>query len=146
MMKDKTNYEKVREFHKAFGLDLDNKNPNKKLVKLRDELIREEYIEIYKEIIGDNKHDDDSYDIYSPIYHMYNGDFNRQKVAKELADLLYVVYGTAAAFGIDIDTVFNIVHASNMSKLDEDGKPVYREDGKVLKGPNYKEANLGGVV
>ena len=67
---------------------------------------------------------------------------NLVNVAKELADLLYVVYGTAAAYGIPIDDVYREVHKSNMSKLGEDGKPIYREDGKVLKGPNYKPADL----
>ncbi len=66
-------------------------------------------------------------------------------LAKELADLLYVVYDTSAAFGLDIDRVFAEVHSSNMSKLDADGKPIYREDGKVLKGPNYQSPNLGWV-
>jgi predicted HAD superfamily Cof-like phosphohydrolase len=67
-------------------------------------------------------------------------------LAKELADLLYVVYGTAVTFGIDIDKVFAEVHSSNMSKLGVDGKPIYREDGKVLKGPNYAPPNLEWVA
>lgn len=66
-------------------------------------------------------------------------------LAKELADLLYVVYDAAAAFGLDIDKVFAEVHSSNMSKLGSDGKPIYREDGKVLKGPNYTPPNLEWV-
>jgi len=59
------------------------------------------------------------------------------EVADALTDLLYVVYGAGHAFGINLDLAFNNVHASNMSKMGEDGKPIYREDGKVLKGPNY---------
>jgi predicted HAD superfamily Cof-like phosphohydrolase len=68
------------------------------------------------------------------------------EVADALTDLLYVVYGAGHAFGIDLDECFNEVHESNMSKLGEDGKPVYREDGKVLKGPNYFPPNLEEIV
>jgi predicted HAD superfamily Cof-like phosphohydrolase len=71
---------------------------------------------------------------------LYNG--GKAPLAKEIADLLYVTYGLAATYGIHIDEVFNRVHESNMSKLGEDGKPVYRNDGKVLKGPNYKEPEI----
>ena len=69
-------------------------------------------------------------------------DIDKKAVAKELADLLYVVYGTAVSLGIPIDDVFCEVHTSNMSKLDDNGKPIYREDGKVLKGPHYFQPNL----
>ena len=65
---------------------------------------------------------------------------------KELADLVYVCYQYAANLGWDLDEAMYRVHQSNMSKLDEDGKPVYREDGKVLKGPNYKPPNLEDLV
>ena len=68
------------------------------------------------------------------------------KLAKELADLLYVVYGTAAAFGLPIDEVYREVHESNMSKLGEDGKPVYREDGKVLKPSGWTAPDVEGVL
>lgn len=61
----------------------------------------------------------------------------REHMLKELTDLLYVIHQMAAAFDWDICSAFNRVHASNMSKLDENGKPIYREDGKILKGPNY---------
>jgi len=66
---------------------------------------------------------------------------DKAALTKELADILYVVYGTAITFGLPLDTVFNRVHASNMSKL-VDGKPLYRDDGKVLKGPNYQPPKL----
>lgn len=59
------------------------------------------------------------------------------EIADALTDLLYVVYGAGAAYGIDLDATFDEVHESNMSKLGEDGNPIYREDGKILKGPNY---------
>jgi len=87
--------------------------------------------------------------------HINFGDSNRDhqhqtvnvvNLAKELADLLYVVYGTAAAYGIPIDDVYREVHRSNMSKLGPDGKPIYREDGKVLKGPNYTPADIQKVL
>lgn len=64
------------------------------------------------------------------------------EIAKELCDLLYVVYGMGHSMGIDLNACFNRVHESNMSKLGPDGKPIYREDGKVLKGPNYREPSL----
>ena len=65
---------------------------------------------------------------------------------KELADLVYVCYQYAANMRWDLDEALNRVHTSNMSKLDEDGKPIYREDGKVLKGPNYLPPNLDDLV
>jgi len=68
------------------------------------------------------------------------------KLLKELADTAYVVYGFAATFGWDLDEAFRRVHASNMSKLGPDGKPIYREDGKVLKGENYQEPDLTDLV
>ena len=71
---------------------------------------------------------------------------NREDLAKELTDLLYVCYWTAAKIGIDVNEAFRRVHASNMSKLGPDGKPGKREDGKVLKGPNYHAPDLSGVV
>jgi predicted HAD superfamily Cof-like phosphohydrolase len=68
------------------------------------------------------------------------------EVADALTDILYVVYGMAHAYGIPIDECFEEVHRSNMSKLGEDGKPVYREDGKVIKGPNYSKPDLKKVL
>jgi NTP pyrophosphatase (non-canonical NTP hydrolase) len=67
---------------------------------------------------------------------------DEENLIKELADLVYVTYGYAATFGWNLDEAVRRVHASNMSKLDEDGQPIFREDGKVLKGPNYKEPYL----
>ena len=69
-----------------------------------------------------------------------------QNCLKELADLVYVCYQYAANMGWDLDEAMFRVHQSNMSKLDENGKPIYREDGKVLKGPNYKPPNLADLV
>ena len=78
---------------------------------------------------------------YSP------NDLNLQtEVLKELSDVIYVCYQFAAAFGLDLDTAMERVFESNMSKLDDDGKPIYREDGKVLKGPNYKKPRLDDLI
>ena len=70
----------------------------------------------------------------------------RVHLLKELADLVYVCNQMAAAFDWNLQAAHNRVHASNMSKLGEDGKPIYREDGKILKGPNYFEPNLMDLV
>ena len=71
---------------------------------------------------------------------------NREDLAKELTDILYVCYWTAAKIGIDVNEAFRRVHASNMSKLGPDGKPIKREDGKVLKGPGYHAPDLSDIV
>jgi len=68
-----------------------------------------------------------------------------EELTKELADLLYVTIGFAVTFGLPLVEVFERVHQSNMSKLGEDGKPIYREDGKVMKGPNYQPPQLGDL-
>lgn len=115
-----TPQEKVREFHAVFG-GLGPRYPQHPLPSialLRARLVNEEAKEFEQAIKA--------------------GDI--VNAAKELADLLYVVYGAADAYGIELDTVFDLVHESNMSKLGADGKPVVREDGKVLKGPNFKPA------
>ena len=69
----------------------------------------------------------------------------QEETLKELADLVYVCYQYAENMGWNLDEALNLVHLSNMSKLDEDGKPIYREDGKVLKGPNYKPPDLSDL-
>ena len=69
-----------------------------------------------------------------------------QECLKELADLVYVCYQYAANMGWDLDEAMHRVHESNMSKLDDEGKPIFREDGKVLKGPNYKPPNLEDLI
>lgn len=122
-----TNFELVADFHNAMGMTVGKWPPTQEEAILRATLIEEEYEEVANEMLG-----------YFPEQ------MNKQKIAKELADLLYVVYGTAVSFGIPIDDVFAEVHRSNMSKL-VDGKPLKREDGKVLKGPNYSPANLDHI-
>lgn len=112
------NFEKVREFQTTFNQDLKDKPYT------REKLIREEVEEVLDEL-------------YKP-----NWAFSREKLAKEIADLLYVTYGLAVDHGIDcIDEVFARVHTSNMSKA-VNGKAEFREDGKILKGPNYEPPNL----
>ena len=71
---------------------------------------------------------------------------NADNLLKELADVIYVTYGYAAAFGWDLDEALRRVHASNMSKLGDDGQPIYRDDGKVQKGPNYQKPDLSDLV
>lgn len=113
----------VREFHEAFGLSLDVE-PDTELRRLRRNLIEEETQELAEALtLGDV-----------------------MEIAKELADLVYVAYGTAVSLGIDLDLVIEQVHASNMSKLGADGKPVLREDGKVLKGPGYRPPDLSRLT
>ena len=121
-----TNYEQVKEFHEAFDIELDVWPYGKGLRDLRGKLIEEEFNEVMDEL--------------------FDPEPSRERIAKELADLLYVTYGTAASLGIPIDAVFREVHKSNMSKLGTDGKPVRRNDGKVMKGPNYKAPDLRRLV
>ena len=117
-----TNFEKVKEFMITFGQEVKNNAefPNKKIVDLRKKLIDEEFNEL-KDAIKEN---------------------NLIEVADALTDILVVTYGAGVAFGIDLDKCFKEVHRSNMSKLSKDGKPIYNEFGKVMKGPNYFKPNL----
>ena len=129
-----SNYEMVREFHKGAKLTLDQWPPAYAERELRSNLIHEEQEELSDELfpIADKIPTDRG-------FLEIEGDPDRQKVAKEIADLLYVAYGAAASFGIPIDKVFKQVHESNMSELEG---AQWREDGKLLKGPNYKPPNL----
>jgi len=127
----KTPQTMVEEFHHATDSDIDVRTYQS--VSLRFELIYEEFTEMADEL---NKTSGQlAWD--EPVK-------NLGSLAKELADLLYVVYGTGVALGIDLEAAFRRVHESNMSKL-VDGKAVFREDGKVLKGPNYVEPDMTGV-
>lgn len=121
-----TNYKMVREFHAAFNCPLDapEKLNDKPFTDLRHELIREEFAELAEAVA--------------------EGD--RLGVLDALTDILYVTYGYGAALGLDLDTSFKRVHESNMSKLGQDGKPIFREDGKVLKGPHYFKPDLADLV
>ena len=117
-----TNFESVKKFMETFGQEIREKPsfPNDKIKSLRYDLIKEELDE-FKEAIENN-------DI--------------KEVADALTDILYVTYGAGHAFGIDLDKCFQEVQSSNMSKLGSDGKPIYNENGKVLKGPNYFKPDL----
>ena len=121
-----TNFEKVKKFMETFGQEIKEKTefPNEKITSLRLDLIKEELDEL-KEAI-DNK------DI--------------KEVADALTDILYVTYGAGHAFGINLDKCFEEVQSSNMSKLGSDGKPIYNDKGKVMKGPNYFKPNLDKFV
>ena len=117
-----TNFNDVKKFMETFGQEVKKKAefPSEKIVKLRYDLIKEELDE-FQEAIKDR---------------------NLKEVADSLTDILYVTYGAGHAFGINLDECFDEVQRSNMSKLGEDGKPIYNENGKVMKGPKYFEPNL----
>lgn len=121
-----TNFKKVKEFHNRFRIQSSGTPnlENEELIQLRVDLIDEEFSEL-KEAISKK-------DIVG--------------VADALTDILYVTYGAGDVFGIDLDECFNDVHSSNMSKLDENGDPIFRDDGKVLKGPNYRPPNLEKII
>ena len=121
-----SNFESVKKFMETFGQEIKEKAgfPDDKITSLRYELIKEE-LEEFKEAI-------DRKDI--------------KEVADALTDILYVTYGAGHAFGINLDKCFEEVQNSNMSKLDFNGKPIYNEKGKVMKGPNYFKPNLSKFV
>ena len=117
-----TNFEKVGLFMKTFGQEVKSKSElsSKKINTLRISLINEELEELKKAI----------------------NDKDILEVADALTDILYVTYGAGHAFGIDLNKCFNEVQESNMSKLDDNGKPIYNQAGKVMKGPNYFKPDL----
>ena len=121
-----TNFESVKKFMETFGQEIREKAsfPNEKIVSLRRDLIKEELDELQEAIKNE--------DI--------------KEVADALTDILYVTYGAGHAFGINLDKCFAEVQSSNMSKLGIDGKPIYNEKGKVMKGPKYFKPNLGKFV
>ena len=121
-----TNFEKVGIFMKTFGQELKTKSElsSEKTNKLRISLIEEELEEL-KLAIKDN---------------------NIKDVADALTDILYVTYGAGHAFGINLDKCFEEVQNSNMSKLGDDGKPIYNEHGKVMKGPSYFKPDLNKFI
>jgi predicted HAD superfamily Cof-like phosphohydrolase len=126
MIKTITNFGKVGEFMETFNQEMKETPdfPSDEIIKLREKLIAEEFKE-YCDAVANR-------DIVG--------------IADALSDLLYVVYGAGHAYGIDLDLTFNLVHDSNMSKLGPDGKPMYREDGKVMKGPNFHEPDLSIIL
>ena len=123
---NETNSEKVRIFMETFGQLLPESStiPHDSIIKLRILLIEEELGEFYKAL--------EQKDIVG--------------IADGLTDLLYVIYGTGHAFGIDLDKTFTEVHSSNMSKLGTDGKPLRDNNGKVAKGPNYIPPDIKSIL
>ena len=117
-----SNFDDVKTFMQTFGQEVKIKAefPKKKIVKLRYDLIKEELNELQNAIKTKNL----------------------KEIADSLTDILYVTYGAGHAYGIDLDKCFKEVQKSNMSKLGEDGKPIYNEKGKVMKGPKYFKPNL----
>ena len=121
-----TNFEKVKLFMQTYGQEVKAKAnfSDEKTNKLRVDLIKEELEELTKAM--------DEKDLL--------------EVADALTDILYVTYGAGHAFGINLDKCFDEVQSSNMSKLGEDGKPIYNEAGKVMKGPNYFKPHLSKYI
>ena len=121
-----SNFQSVKKFMQTFGQEVKNKAefPEEKIVKLRLNLIQEELDE-FREAVKKK-------DI--------------KEVADALTDILYVTYGAGHAFGIDLDSCFQEVQNSNMSKLGEDGKPIYNDQGKVMKGPKYFKPDLDKYI
>ena len=121
-----TNFEKVGVFMKTFGQEIKIKSElsSDKINELRISLIEEELDELKKAV----------------------NDKDIKEVADALTDILYVTYGAGHAFGIDLDKCFSEVQNSNMSKLDDSGMPIYNENGKVMKGPNYFKPNLNKFI
>ena len=121
-----SNFNSVKKFMQTFGQEVKNKAafPNDKIIKLRYDLILEELNEFKQALkVKDLK-----------------------EVADALTDILYVTYGAGHAFGIDLDKCFDEVQSSNMSKLGDDGKPIYNEQGKVMKGPKYYKPDLNKFI
>ena len=121
-----TNFEKVKTFMQTFGQEVKLKPSfsTEKINDLRYNLVKEELEELKQAIV--NK--------------------DLLEVADALTDILYVTYGAGHAFGIDLDSCFEEVQNSNMSKLGDDGKPIYNDSGKVMKGPNYYKPDLSKFV
>ena len=117
-----SNFEKVKTFMTTYGQEVKESAsfPDENIIKLRLKLIKEELEELEQAL----------------------NDKNLLEVADALTDILYVTYGAGHSFGINLDACFEEVQRSNMSKLDEDGKPIYNEYGKVMKGPNFSKPNL----
>jgi len=121
-----TNFNSVKKFMEVFGQEVKTKPefPSEKIVQLRYDLIKEELDEFGQAL----------------------KEKNLVEVADSLTDILYVTYGAGIAFGIDLDKCFDEVQRSNMSKLDKDGKPIYNDKGKVMKGPNYFKPDLSKFI
>ena len=137
--KNRTRESNVREFQKSFELDVDAQ-PRESLLELRQKLIDEEASEVIS-ALNDM--------VLKVHYGKPVPNFLWENLLKELCDLQYVLSGTLVSFAklnnVDFDVAFNRVHASNLTKLNNDGKPVYNSYGKVTKSTNYKEPKLGDL-
>lgn len=116
----------VRKFQEAFGANVSDKPnlPDSNERELRIKLLKEEWEEYLE---GEENND-------------------IVEISDALGDMLYIIYGTCVSYGLPIDEMFEEIHNSNMSKLDENGQPIRREDGKVLKGPNFFQPNLKDII
>ena len=121
-----TNFNSVKKFMEVFGQEVKTKAefPSEKIVRLRYNLIKEELDE-FEQALKDK---------------------DLKEVADALTDILYVTYGAGHAFGIDLDKCFDEIQRSNMSKLGDDGNPIYNEHGKVMKGPKYFQPDLAKFI
>ena len=121
-----SNFQSVKLFMQTFGQEVKSRSefPSERIIKLRCNLIKEELNEFEKAV----------------------KDKDLKEVADSLADILYVTYGAGHAFGINLDECFEEVQKSNMSKLGGDGKPIYNEQGKVMKGPKYFKPDLSKFI
>ena len=132
-------FDKLIEFEKAMDGPINIHVPSHGLLELRFNLIEEEFMEVGEELAD--------LSLMASVVSQGKADpavMNdiKANLTKELADLLYVTFGTAVALGLPLVEAFNEVHRSNMSKLGDDGLPIRREDGKILKGPNYTPADV----
>lgn len=145
-MPEQSPYEMVRDFHEAFKHHVrttpDTGQVVEKVRDLRIELIREEFEELCEAALGK--------EVWVMIEHKPGGSIMNKPdivgVADALADIMYVVSGMALVYGIDLDAVFEEVHRSNMNKLGPDGKPIYRDDGKVTKPEGWEPPNIAKVL
>ena len=121
-----THSEMVKEFHRIYSVYISDKPelPKQETRDLRVSLLKEEWNEY---LLGE-----------------FNDDL--VEIADALGDMLYIIHGTAISYGIPLDKVFDEIHRSNKSKLGDDGQPIYREDGKVLKGPNFFSPDVAGII
>jgi predicted HAD superfamily Cof-like phosphohydrolase len=150
----KTSFEQVREFHETFNHPIHDAPfvPDDKTVKLRLALILEELTELTEACLGDTEKSQTLLetlgDAMTQLKALDAADLNVDlvDVADALTDIIYVVCGAGHACGINLDECMEEVHRSNMSKLGADGKPIYNEHGKVMKGPDYNPPDLKHVI
>lgn len=121
-----TQYHKVKKFHEIYDCHIGDQAtfPSDDERVLRKNLLREEFDE----------------------YLAAEADNNLVEVADALGDMLYIIYGTAVSYGLPINEIFDEIHNSNLSKLDENGLPIRRDDGKILKGPNYFRPDIASII